>query len=259
MTEYQKGFVSKCLEYGIDEKSALHLMQKRGGFIDYTDRHPVLTPVVSGGAGLLMASDPRNISKLTGTEHLFHITPKKNVGSIFESGLQVSRSLGDDTISAKSGMKDLAKDHVFLGRTKTAPRAMGGIIRDKIGPTEMLKIRIPYDELKKLNPSIDPSHYNELNFVGKSKFFRKLVSLLSPFGPHGTYALKSDVAPEFIKGSPKFDNGILKEISGMPKYIMKHPGRFAKGLGAVGGGVALMGLAGNNVARSVKRHRSKNK
>ena len=39
----------------------------------------------------------------------------------------------------------------------------------------------------------------------------------------------------------------------MPKYMLKHPKRFAKGLGTVGGGAAALVLAGYSLKKSVGR------
>lgn len=251
---------------------------------EFYDRHVLLAPTVSGLAGYKMLTDPRAISRLTGMEHLFHGTPKKNIQSILEKGILKSKSFDKHTISHQHGMQSVAKGYVFTGRTMKPVSYMNRvqqltkdfgsdprILRDKLmraskldklkilfkayfGSTkdmQTLKLRIPYEELKKLGPVADPGWVRSMKRMEGSSALMKAIEkrLASPFSPEHTYAFAKDIAPKYIKGSPEFSNGLLKELKGMPSYIAKNPLRFLRGAGKLGLGAGLLGLTGHEVYR----------
>jgi hypothetical protein len=226
----------------------------------FIDRHPWLTSAMSGAAGTKIVSDPRVVSRATGTEHLFHATGRDNVPGIREKGLQVARSFDRDNITHivfPHNAKKISEGRVFTGRTKTAPRIMKMWINkfSKKGPADILDIRIPYDKINELGPGIDPSHI--LN--GKRGTFDKIMSNIFGFGPMGTMTFDRDIPPEYISGSSKFKHGIISELKGIPAYAKKHPTRFIKGVGGLGIGAGLIGLSANSAVRGLKNARKTSK
>lgn len=286
------GFMNKCADSDL-KRQLLKLLKIKDEPDSFYDRHPVLAPAVSGFAGYKLVSDPRSLSEFTGTEHLFHGTLKDNIPSILEKGLLVSKSLDPKTVSNRAGLGRFAEGHVFAGRTMKPVNQMGMIQQlikefknndglrahfDSLSKLKRLKlqlqlllglyptkdvgtvkIRIPYEDMSRLEPGIDPEWTRTLDELKKDKagtarkFFTKFMA--RGYGPNHTVAFSKDIAPEYIKGSSKFRHGLLAELKGMPSYALRHPGRFLAGAGKLGAGAGLLGLTGYNIYRKLRNRR----
>jgi hypothetical protein len=97
---YERGFMEKMADSGLKNQ----LLKIKDKTDEFYDRHSLLAPTASGLVGYKMLTDPRSISKLTGTEHLFHGTLKSNIPSILENGLLVSKSFDPNTVSHHAGL-----------------------------------------------------------------------------------------------------------------------------------------------------------
>lgn len=105
------------------------------------------TGLIGGGGYALEKSRDR----LTGIERMYHSTDKKNVDSIKESGLQASRS-NSSPASIGAGIHTIpgSGGKVYVGRKKGPAKgvAMMQEMRDPTFKSEMVDVRIPYEDLR---------------------------------------------------------------------------------------------------------------
>ena len=196
------------------------------------------------------------LSALTGMERLKHATPEENVQGILDNGLLTSKSLAPDTYTSKvKGSNEISKNRVFLARWNTVAKGVANKQKGFGQKSKILDFRIPYDELRDLGyTKYNPEYVDlvkTLSEIGEKRNLARgntIAAILAGpgIGTWGTRVFRRDIPPEYIVGSGRFRNGALKTLKNFPKYVLKHPTRFAAGsAGAALGTKALVDLVKN--------------
>lgn len=213
--------------------------------------------LIGGGAAAIgtgMATGSRARGRLLGYKRVYHGTTPEIAEKIRREGLKASMGgtgaaadhakifEGREVGSAPSDYEKASKGRVHVtGKRSTAggfaafrradanPGArvyemMGGQIFPGRYKKGIIEAHIPDELWQKFE--VDPDAAGRAGSVsGKHQAARGAV----------------DVDPRFIRGSEGFSRrALLKErLRGLPSYIKRNPIRFAKGVGAVGGGAGL--------------------
>jgi hypothetical protein len=234
----------------------------------------------AGGVGL--ASNAIRRGDVTGRQTLYHGTTDHRARRIKLEGLIPSKRVADTKMSENlNGAKLNSEEMTFMTRRRGAaggysetannvrqhgPKAWAEHLRSNPNrwiESDAIGFRKSFNPLHKgivtINaPTWDKRHFNKVvnpewehiektqwNSVRRS-LFPQSYALAKSVYETDVFTNKGRVSPEFIKGSPHYVRNSVGEV----KDFIKHdPRRFAKGVGKLGLGAAIAGLAGYDIHR----------
>lgn len=198
-----------------------------------------------------------NSGDLTGVKTMFHSTSKDAVDSIKKEGIKASH--GDDYksfTSQKVGLgRESFKNKTYVGNKKATSRSVGAVRRmNGYGSGKILNVKIPLDDLKKMNIVDNPELYGAKNadeFVknwrGANPFSIIDDSQLRRMYPNlskGTTTFEGDIPSKYIKGGEGYVRNNAKQIL---KHIKSNPKQFSKGVGKLGVAAGLGALSAHTL------------
>ena len=222
--------------------------------------------LAGGGA---VATGAMKSGNVDGIKRMGHITDASRVDSIKKHGLKGTK-LDDDVLTTrvlnekiKNGTinaKDV-KGKVYLANNlETELSIRGGKMQN--GFTEKqkkVKVHMPLEEVKKRSTS-NPELLGAKNGDEFVRKFRE-TNVFVPYNDaqlkkvyknlsKGTTVIDGDVASKYIKGSKDYQRNTLKNVA---KHIKNNPKAFAKGVGQLGAGGALMGASAVALSKGLKK------
>ena len=222
---------------------------------------------VAGGG--MLATGAIKSGNVDGIKRMGHITDASRVESIKKHGLKgtnldddvlTNRVLGHKVQNGTIDAKDV-KGKVYLANNletemgiRAGKKANGFYEKQK-----KVKVHMPLEEVKKRSTS-NPELLGAKNgkeFVRKFKETNKIVfhtdeQLKNIYKnlSKGTTVIDGDVASKYIKGSKDYQRNTLKNVA---KHIKNNPKAFAKGVGQLGAGGALMGASAVALSKGLKK------